>query len=42
LRGTEHVWERMQYSKRLHSMPEAACTVKNETPDDELPAARNM
>jgi len=26
--GTEHVGERVQYSKRLHSMPEAACTVK--------------
>ena len=28
LRGTEHVGERVEYSKRLHSMPEAACTVK--------------
>jgi len=27
--GTEHVGERVEYSKRLHSMPEAACTVKN-------------
>jgi len=26
--GTEHVGERVEYSKRLHSMPEAACTVK--------------
>ena len=34
--------ERVEYSKRLHSMPEAACTVKKWTPDDELPEARNM
>ena len=40
--GTEHVGERVQYRKRLHSMPETACTVKSETPDDELPEARNM
>jgi len=26
--GTEHVGERVEYSKRLHSMREAACTVK--------------
>jgi len=26
--GTEHVGERVEYSKRLHNMPEAACTVK--------------
>jgi len=25
---TEHVGEQVEYSKRLHSMPEAACTVK--------------
>jgi len=37
-----HVGERVEYSKRLHSMPEAACTVKKWTPDDELPEARNM
>ena len=28
LSWTEHVGERVEYSKRLHSMPEAACTVK--------------
>ena len=39
---TEHVGERVEYCKRLHSMPEAACTVKKLTPDDELPEARNM
>ena len=26
--GTKHVGERVEYSKRLHGMPEAACTVK--------------
>jgi len=31
-----------EYSKRLHTMPETACTEKKLTPDDELPEARNM
>jgi len=28
LQGAKHVGERVEYSKRLYSMPEAACTVK--------------
>jgi len=31
-----------EYSKRLHSMSETACTEKKWTPDDELPEVRNM
>ena len=33
----------VHYSKKLYSMPEAACTEKKKwNPDDELPEARNM
>ena len=37
-----HVGEREGYSKRLHSMPEAACTGKNELLIMSFPKARNM
>jgi len=39
---TEHVGEWEGYSKRLHSMPEAACTGKNELLMMSFPKARNM
>jgi len=40
--GTEHVGEREGYSKRLHTMPEADCTGKNELLMMSFPKARNM
>ena len=40
--GTEHVGEREGYSKRLHTIPEADCTGKNELLMMSLPKARNM
>jgi len=41
-RGTERVGEREGYSKRLHTIPEADCTGKNELLMMSFQKARNM